>query len=303
MSIILIPILSSFMFHICTTRLSFRLFPYNILYPTGPLSPMSSTSSAACFCIMLILFVTMGDSLALVLLERHFQIVTVTSPNARKLRIQIYTILGFSYISAIFAPIILCLNRKTDSEVTEILISNVENSGILLALQPSLFGYEFSWNFVTIYIIFAVIFFFTYMLFLAGWLMWHNLHYSKTAVTMSKQSKQQFNLMLHTTVVQLITLGVFGFPCIAWVGLLVAPSVPFEYSSICHWAGEFTTLYGIIDVLCVVGVVRSYRNATIKIVTMKYAARKSSIGIMASTFTNIQQSRLRTNSLFVPSKT
>ena len=260
---------------------------------------MSSEVSGICVCVMLISFATLLDSLMLVVLSRHFEIIKVTNVNIRPLQICIYGIYALSYILSNSAPIVAYIYSFDDTESYETLVTNVAGADAILKLQPSLFAFKFSWNFTIFYIIFTTCLYFGFRGGITLWLLYSNLTYSRNEnLSHSKQSKQRFNLMFHTTMAQFFTVATFGIPCIIWLGLLLSPTVPSELQGLHIYMVEATSLFPIADVIIVVFVVRSYRNATLKIFKfrLKFNLRKSNVAIAA---TEVQSIRPRANSLFV----
>ena len=256
----------------------FQLFPYNIIYPVGPLAPTSSTTAGIGVTFTLSLYIPLVDILIVMVTERHFQIVSVyAAPNKMLHRKLIYSTMLGSTILTLGFLVNFTLKSNDDSQAMTILTQNVKNVHILLDLQPSLSMIQNELNADALIALSVTLINALYRVILCLWLVSENLKYGRnTVISLSKHTKRQFALMLQSTLVQGAVAGSVGASGGLWLLMFLIPNL--NYPTISLLAAGVAVLYPVVDVIAVTLMVKPYRELAKSIITLQFSFKKQNFG-------------------------
>ena len=262
----------TYIFHCFLAELTFfcwkpiRLLPFTILYCAGIVSSMNSTFSAAFLVILIYSFAVLMDCLTAIILERHFQICHIINPKVSYIRFWAFLFMILTLIFAVTASFNFTFLNVNDAEARKVLVENVQNAQIILDVQPSLLIFEHAWDIKTLLLIIAAALYLIYRIFIILWLIFENVRYAKkTSWKFSAQTREQFNLMLKSTIAQFVTTLTFGVPCTIWLLSCLFPSINSSMMLLYLLIVGFCLLYPIVDVIVVLSFVSPYQVAAVKL--------------------------------------
>ena len=243
------------------------LLPFQVIYPMGPLSPMTAKTSL-CFLLLTTFFMSLLlETLLLILFEKYFVILIFTQPKFKYYRIPIYVFIYTVYLIFLATIVFIAFQIiPDDREAQKLLRENVVDAEeVLLRKQPSLLMKpQWSLSFITALIIFAG---YCGSRLLAGtWLIYANFKYIKlSSASWSKRTHKQMLLIFRSTVAQLaVNFSLAFVPCISWF-ITTLFSLGDEHAIllflICF---AFTLSYPAVDFLAVIFVIEPYKQTVLK---------------------------------------
>ena len=245
------------------------LMPFKVAFPLGLLGPLNVWQSF--MTLYFTAFATMNtfDALTAIFLERHFVIVSIVAPKQMKFRKILYIILISSNLIVVHVTMVVAVVvQPSEKETADLLRKHVMNSDILLNIQDSLLRLPNSgwviWSVIAVGGAYVSI-----RVGIALFIIYYSYKLGKTFKNaLSKKTQEGLIIMLKSLITQFTVIGCFAmvpivigtFCCI----FVLAFSQMLLSICIC-----ILGLYPTIDFWCSLMIIRPYKVAVIKILTLR----------------------------------